>query len=136
MAAIGLVQLKYLDQDNEIRRKYSSLYTRLLENNPKIKLVKYFEDCLPSRHLFQIRVPAELRNELIVFLNTKEINPGMHYRSNTDYRMYSYALGTCPEAELAAKEIISLPLHLRLTEDDINYICNNIIGFLEDPVRA
>lgn len=131
MAAIALVQLKYLDRDNEMRRRYCDLYARLLENNSQIKLVKHFDDCVSSRHLFQIRVPAALRDILILFLNAKEIYPGVHYRLNTDYKMYDYASGTCPRAEEAAKEIISLPLHLRLTEEDIKYVCKNINIFLE-----
>jgi dTDP-4-amino-4,6-dideoxygalactose transaminase len=44
--------------------------------------------------------------------------------------MYSYGFGTCPNAHKASDELISLPLHLFLTEKDIKFIIktvNNII---------
>ena len=129
IASIGLVQLKYLDKDNERRRVISGHYEKNLIKNENIRFIKYNKDCISSRHLFQIRVPENKRDELIVFLNSKYIFPGVHYRSNTEYGMYKYALGTCPNAELASKEIISLPLHMRLTDDDVNYVTENILSF-------
>ncbi|MBI4779176.1 DegT/DnrJ/EryC1/StrS family aminotransferase [Candidatus Falkowbacteria bacterium] len=131
MAAIALVQLKYLDQDNEKRRQICEQYNQLLSVCPEIKFVEYLPDCVSSRHLFQIRVPADLREKLIVYLNSQEIYPGVHYRINTEYKMYSYGLLTCPNAEQAAREVISLPLHLQLTEEDVARVAQSVIEFFE-----
>lgn len=130
MAGICLVQLKHLDKDNEQRRSLASLYTKALSNHSKIKLVPGVPGCESSQHLIQIRVPAQLRNELISHLNSKAIYPGVHYRINTDYEMYRYAQGSCPAAELASIEIISLPLHLRLETSDIERVCDEVLKFL------
>lgn len=130
IASIGIVQLKYLDEHNAYRRKLSEIYEKYLSENKGIRFIKYYPDCIPSRHLFQIRVDKRLRNELIVYLNSKNIYPGVHYRINTDYKMYKYGSGTCPNAEEASQELISLPLHMRLTEEDIKCVCDQILEFL------
>ena len=53
------------------------------------------------------------------YLNANDIFPGVHYKDNTEYQLYSNAKGTCPNAYKLSEEIISLPLHMFLTEDDI-----------------
>lgn len=89
-------------------------------------IVQHYADCLSSRHLFQIRVPGEIRDRLIAALNERCIFPGVHYRINTDYRMYKYAKGTCPNHEKASQEIVTLPLHLRLTDEDVAHVSTSI----------
>ncbi|MFA6551853.1 MAG: DegT/DnrJ/EryC1/StrS family aminotransferase, partial [Patescibacteria group bacterium] len=131
IASIGLVELKYLEQGNARRREICRQYLKYLSGQPEIGLIEFADDCLPSRHLFQIRVRPEWRDELMTYLNAKEIYPGVHYRVNTEYEMYRYALGSCPRAELAAKEVISLPLHLRLTDEEVAYVAQNVIEFLD-----
>ena len=61
------------------------------------------------------------------YLNANEIYPGVHYKDNTQYEMYSYAQGTCPNAHKASEEVISLPLHMFLTEEDAEKVIKTII---------
>ena len=126
MAAIGLVQLKYLDKDNAYRRQIASWYRERLQHFPEqIKLVQIPKGCESSCHLFQILV--ENRDELILSLNSKGIAPGVHYIDNTNYPMYQYAKGTCPHAAYVSDHVLSLPIHMSLTYDDVQYICDEII---------
>ena len=60
-------------------------------------------------------------------LNQDNIFPGVHYRDNTLYRMFAYGDGTCPRARLASDEIISLPLHLRLTDADVDRVIAAVV---------
>ena len=48
-----------------------------------------------------------------------EIYPGVHYVNNTTYPMYSEWTDKCPAADWYSNELITLPLHLDLTEEDI-----------------
>src|SRR5260221_7350206 len=89
MAAIALVQLKYLEQDNAYRRQAAEWYRGLLAGHAKLGLVPLAEQCESSRHLFQVRVAN--RDALIVELNRHEVYPGVHYRDNTEYTMYRHA---------------------------------------------
>ncbi len=129
MAAIGLVQLKYLDRDNAYRRQVARWYSdRLSKYSDKIKLVRLEENCESSFHLFQIMV--EKRDELMMALNAAEIYPGVHYANNINYKMYDYARGTCPFAEYVSEHTISLPMNLYLTFTDVQKICDKIIEFI------
>lgn len=124
MAAIGLVALRYVEQDNAYRRQISAWYDLFLKDIPQIRRVPMSSDCIPSRHLYQIEVSH--RDEVMLALNQANIYPGVHYRDNTLYQMYSYAQGTCPRSMKASDSIISLPLHLRLTYQQVEYIASNL----------
>ena len=128
MAAIGLVSLKYLEQDNAYRRQIAAWYDEQLQDEPKIKSIPLAPGCLSSRHLYQILLPN--RDEVILALNDEKIYPGVHYRDNTVYRMYGYAKGNCPRSMEASERVISLPLHLRLTCHDVQRICDALIEIL------
>ena len=128
MAAIGIVQLKYLDRDNAYRRQLAKWYREAFENySDKIKLVNIPDNCESSCHLFQIMV--EDRDGLLNYLNENEIYPGVHYIVNTEYRMYEYAKGTCPKAEYASDHILSLPMHMGLNYEDVRRISEVILEF-------
>lgn len=125
-ASVALVQLRYLDRDNAYRRQLACWYRERLEKySDYIKQVQFPKECCTSGHLYQIIV--ENRDELMLALNSADIYPGVHYSDNTLYKMYAYAQGTCPHAEYVSNHVISLPMHLRLTFDDIQYICDEVI---------
>lgn len=129
MAAIGLVQLKYLDRDNAYRRQVCKWYRDRFEQYPhQIKLVRIEPGCESSCHLFQICV--ENRDELMVALNEAEIFPGVHYASNINYKMYEYAKGTCPYSDYVSDHTISLPLNIYLSYEDVQRICDEVIKFV------
>lgn len=129
MASIGLVQLKYLDRDNAYRRQLAQWYRDRLEKyDNKIKLVRIEKGCESSCHLFQILV--DKRDELMMALNAAEIYPGVHYASNINYSMYSYAKGTCPYSDYVSEHVITLPMNLYLTYEDIQRICDEVIKFI------
>ena len=68
-------------------------------------------------------------------LNQQEIYPGVHYVDNTTYRMYSYADGTCPKARYFSDHVISLPMHLKLTYDDVQTVIKAVIDFVENTAK-
>lgn len=116
MAAIGLVSLRYLDRDNAYRRQLATWYTENLQEAKTVQLVPIAPGCESSRHLMQIRV--QNRDELMLALHEFGIFPGVHYRDNTEYRMYSHGVGSCPSAHKASQEILSLPMHMGVTHAD------------------
>lgn len=124
MAAIGLVSLKYLDRDNAYRRQLANWYEDYLDNDKLIRIVPVAKGCESSRHLFQVRVNN--RDQVLMALNEYEIYPGVHYRDNTEYKLYDYGTNNCPNAKLASKEILSLPMHMNVTENDINFIVTTL----------
>ncbi len=123
MAAIGLVQLRYLDRDNAYRRQVAAWYEEGLKGS-QIASIPTAPGCESSRHLFQIHVNN--RDELMLALNESEIFPGVHYRDNREYGMYKQDVDTCPNTTRMSDRIMSLPLHLGLSRRDIETIVDRV----------
>lgn len=121
-ASMALVGLKYLEEDNDRRRKISEIYEKNLQSIETVKMSPTTSRA--SRHLFQIKVNN--RNKIMEYLNTQGIYPGVHYRDNTRYDMYNYALGTCPYSLDVSEKLISLPLHINLTDEDVMYVVEKV----------
>lgn len=128
-ASIGLVQLKYLDEENIRRREIVEMYNEGFKNNKKIQIVpaSHHDEC--SYHLYELIVPD--REALLDYLSQQDINCGVHYRDNTEYSMYLYAQGTCPHAHKVSQHLITLPLHMWLTDEEIEKIIKTVNGFLK-----
>ncbi|WP_439816537.1 DegT/DnrJ/EryC1/StrS family aminotransferase [Zavarzinia sp. CC-PAN008] len=120
MAAIALVQLRHLERDNARRRQLAARYRARLAEDPRVTLQPEAPDCVPSGHLFPIRV--DRRDDLMAWLNAREVYPGVHYRDNTEYPMYADQAGHCPAARAASLSLISLPLHLGLDEATVDHV--------------
>ncbi len=125
MASMALVALKYLEEDNEERRRICKMYDEGFKDSGIEVIPMSRETTVSSRHLYQIRIKD--RNQTMEFLNNNDIFPGVHYRDNTNYKMYSYAKGTCPFSHKISEEVISLPLHLFLEDDEIQYVIEKVI---------
>jgi dTDP-4-amino-4,6-dideoxygalactose transaminase len=41
--------------------------------------------------------------------------------------MYNYAYGTCPNSHIISEKLISLPLHLSMSNDDVEYVIEHVI---------
>ena len=91
-----------------------------------IESIKMSPDTIvPSRHLYQI--VTQNRNKVMEHMNINGIYPGVHYRDNTNYKMYKYAYGTCPYSHNISEKLISLPLHMKLTDEDVEYVIEKTI---------
>lgn len=124
MAAIALVQLKYLDEDNNRRREIVEKYNEAFKDIPEIQIISapYHDEC--SYHIYELAVPD--REALMGALAEKDIYCGVHYRDNTEYSMYLYANGTCPKAHEISQHLITLPLHMWLTDEDVQFIIASV----------
>lgn len=125
MASIGLVQLKYLDQDNQFRRRIASLYDEAFEGYCKIWPIH--DEAIGvqcSQHIYQITVPD--RDKLIIHLNQAGIYPGVHYVDNTNYPMYRHMHQKDSNADILSNQVLTLPCHLGMTEDDIDRVAAHV----------
>jgi dTDP-4-amino-4,6-dideoxygalactose transaminase len=128
MAAMGLVALRYVEEDNSRRRQIAAWYDEALSGAAGVDRVPMAAGCVPSRHLYQVMVDG--RDNVMLKLNAAGIYPGVHYRDNTAYRMYADAAGTCPRAHRASDRIISLPMHLRLEHADVARVASELVTSL------
>lgn len=127
MAAIGLVQLQYLDEENARRREIVKMYDEGFKGNDRIKVIpaNHADEC--SYHLYELVV--EDREDLLNKMSAEGINCGVHYRDNTEYSMYKYANGTCPNAHEVSQHLITMPLHMWLTDEDVKQVIKLVNKF-------
>lgn len=129
MASIALTQIKYIDDDNSYRRSLAVIYENHLKNIKDINIIPHNEQCNSARHLFQIAV--ENREEFLEYLYSYNIYPGVHYKSNKLYPMYKDTKGDTSYADSIHTKLVSLPLHLGITSDEVVTICKLIKKYYE-----
>jgi len=128
-AAIGLAQLRRLDEDNGHRASIVQEYRKKLAMHGTggvsgIKTLSQDSDRTSANHLFVVK--AERRDDLILHLKDRKIHPGVHYYPNHLYPIFRgderVAWGDLSVTERVWQEIISLPLHLALHSEDVDRI--------------
>jgi dTDP-4-amino-4,6-dideoxygalactose transaminase len=128
MAALAIVSLRYLDADNAERRRICDLYDGLLAGDDRIVRVPTAPGCESSRHLYQVMVDD--RDRVMSEFNQRGIFPGVHYRDNSDYAVYRAYAGGAPRAAAASASLISLPLHLNLSDEDVEYVGHTLLDIV------
>ena len=122
-AAIGLVQLGRLEAENARRAEIVARYRRGLAEVPGVRLLRRDPDRVSADHLACIL--AEDRDGLVAKLGASGIETGVHYRRNDGYPMYRRDDGLV-NAERFWRAAVSLPLHLQLTDEDVDYVIDRI----------
>lgn len=117
-AAIGLVQLKKLDDANNIRKKIAKKYYD--ELNLKFKM-PFSENY--SFHFYWIRVKN--REKFMKKLLEKGIETGIHYKPVHMMKLYKNSINL-PNTEKIYKEIVSIPTHPNLSSKNVNFIIKTI----------
>ena len=127
MAALGLVGLRYLEQDNGWRRELAGWYDNELSADTRIGLIPQPAGFRSSRHLYQVLV--ENRDQVMLGMNDRDVFPGVHYADNTAYPMFRNA-EECRRAHSASERLISLPMHPGLTHADIKRAARALVDSL------
>lgn len=121
-AAILRVKLKYLDNWNDRRRKHAKLYNELLDGVNVITPIEK-EYAKHIYHLYVIR--SDCRDKLKEIFDKNNIQTYIHYPIPVHMQM-AYAnyrnIYNLPSTEKICKEILSLPMHPWLTEEEIQSI--------------
>jgi len=130
MAAIAMAQFETLEDDVLKRREITAKYYNGLKHIKEISFLDYSKGCNSARWLFQILV--ENRDDLMEYLLERDIETGLHYLDNTEYSMYHYAKGTCPKAKYYSDHVVSLPMHLRLSDEDIQRVIDTIEEYFKE----
>lgn len=131
-AAILNVKLKYLDAFNKKRNEAATMYDALLKNVEGISIPKRNENSTHVFHQYTIKVEMG-RDELKNYLQEKEIPSMIYYpvplHLSNAYKIYGYADGDFPVSEKISQEVLSLPMHTELDEEQIHFICDAIKEF-------
>lgn len=120
-ATIGLVQLKHIDEDNKKRKQIADFYYSKIKN---VILPNYQNERESSFWFAPIFVDNQLHyyNKLV----DKQIFPSVHFLSNLNYKMYKnfIKINNCENSKWYESHVLSLPIHLNLSSEDLEYIVN------------
>ena len=126
-AAIGLVQLKRLEELNQKRREIAEKYNEGFRDlNWLTTPVEKFYARI-SWHILHIKLYR--RDELISHLKKNDIAPGVHYYPNHLHPYYENQGIHLPTAERVWKKILSLPLYPDMKDDEVNKVIETVRNF-------
>ena len=138
MAAIGLAQLKRYPEMLYRRRQIIERYDAALEASeiPVRVLNHYGDEHSSSGHLYLVRLlgkTLEQRNEVINRMAERGIACNVHYKPlpmMTAYKNLGFDINEYPNAYNQFVNEITLPLHTKLTDEDIDYVISNFVDII------
>jgi dTDP-4-amino-4,6-dideoxygalactose transaminase len=123
-AAILRVKLRYLDEDNSARTRLADLYVKGLSETGLI-LPGVCENVEHVYHLFVIGAPD--RDRLLESLHSQNIGAAIHYPLPVHLQpAYEKTAESLPNTELAARQVLSLPMYPELTENQVQFVIDSI----------
>jgi dTDP-4-amino-4,6-dideoxygalactose transaminase len=129
-AAILRVKLRYLDEWSEGRRRAAALYNRLLADTDLVIPVEP-EGYRHVYHLYVVRTSQ--RAALQDFLKERGIGTAIHYpvpvHLQPFYADQGFTRGQFPVTEQLADEIVSLPMFPEMTDEQVQYVAEQVIEF-------
>lgn len=129
-AGLLRVRLKHLDELAEEKKTLCERYLNELKNE-KIVLPKLRNGATHIWHQFVIK--SEYRDELIKYLDDKNIGTIIHYpippHLSEAYAYLGLGEGTLPITEKYAKSVLSIPLYNGMTEEEQDYVITTINEF-------
>lgn len=138
MAAIGRVQLRRFPLEMKPRRIHlGRRYQRLLAGQPHVRLldITFAEDAVVP-HIFPVYITNGSRDGVRQALAAREIETGIHYKPNHLLTLYGGGAQRFPVAEQLYEEMLTLPLHPALTEEQQDEIVDVVASFASEPQRV
>jgi dTDP-4-amino-4,6-dideoxygalactose transaminase len=124
-AAVGIEQLSHLPEWNDARRQAAARYDKQLGDVEPVKTPPNPEDSEPVYHHYAIQVPEGERDEFRSYLEENGVGTGIHYELAVhQHPAVAERVGevNAPVAEEYCRRTVSLPIHPRITEEEINYV--------------
>ena len=131
-SGIGLAQLKRYPDLLKRRFEIVGRYNKGFEGTRVKPFVHFEEDKKSCCHLYIVNIEGaseEERNEIIVKMAEKEIATNVHYKPlpmHTAYKNLGFDIKNYPNAYNNYKSQITLPLHTLLTDEQVDYIIENL----------
>ena len=135
-AGIGLGQIKRYDSMLERRHEIIEKYDDGFKDSKVITPKHFTEDSLSSGHLYLTRIEGislEQRNEIIIKMEERGISTNVHYKPLpmlTAYRDLGFDIDNYPNAYNLFKNEISLPIYSTLSDEEVDYIIQNLLEIL------
>ena len=138
---MGLAQMKRYPELLQRRREIISRYDAALRPVGIETLPHYTDRHQSSGHLYITRVPGiteQQRNEIIIKMAEQGVACNVHYKPlpmMTAYRNMGFDIADFPNAYAHYVNEITLPLHTRLTNEQVEYVIDSYINILKEYLR-
>ena len=136
MAGIGLAQLKRYPEMLYRRRQIIEKYNEGLKDC-NVQVPNHYSDTHSSSgHLYLVRLlgkTVEERNEVISKMAERGIACNVHYKPlpmMTAYKNLGFDIAEYPNAYAQYENEVTLPLHTRLTDEDVEYVISNFVEII------
>ena len=134
-ASILDIKLDYLDDYNNSRCIAASKYNlRFKDQSNIITPIRVGERDSHVFHQYTLRILNRKRDELVKYLNDRNIPCGIYYpvplHLQKAYKSNRYNQSDYKVTNQVVNEVISLPMHTELTDDQLDYISSHVIKFL------
>jgi dTDP-4-amino-4,6-dideoxygalactose transaminase len=125
-AAIGIAQFKQLENWIKKRITYAEEYNDAFRNLDFLQIPYIPKNCRHVFHQYTIRMRTQERKKFAKYLLANDIRSGIYYNTviykQPLYKLLGYKSGLCIEAEKAANEVLSLPVHPSLSRANVSKI--------------
>ena len=129
-AALGLSHLDTLEVANERRRSIARRYRQGLRGLPGVAIPPADPDSCSATYISPVLVDG--RDELCSWLAAHDIGSSVHFRRNDAHELFGPP-ADLPGAERYWRRAITLPLHLRLTDHDVERVVDAVRAFVCRP---
>jgi dTDP-4-amino-4,6-dideoxygalactose transaminase len=138
LAALGVSQLPRMEAQRDRREALARRYDAALRGLPGVRLLPTRPGFVSARHLYVVRVDPEkagiTRDELAAELGRRGIGSSVHFTPLHEMTVMKTLYGTrsedCPVAARAGREVLSLPLHPGLRDDEADAVAAAIRSIL------
>lgn len=133
-AEIGRCQLNKIGKIEATRRASCNLYNQSLREVNEVTLPKLdFEGVVPF--IYYIRVPKDSRNNLRKFLSERGVDTGIHWQPGHAFELFKNSRrGSLEVTNRISQEIVTLPLHSEMLEEDVLTVSYAIKSFFNIDV--
>ena len=141
MAALGLRQLDRYPELLERRKEIIARYDAMCDELGVMHLNHYGENHKSSGHLYLVRIPGisdETRREIIIKLAERGVATNVHYKPlpmMTAYKNLGWDIKDFPNAYAYYENLITLPLHTNLADEDVDYVIENFIEVVGNHLK-
>ena len=105
-----------------------------------MNLVHSGENFQSSKHLYLTRIPGindEIRRKIIIKLAERGVNTNVHYKPlpmMTAYKAMGWDIKDFPNAYAYYENLITLPLHTKMSDEDVEYVIENFREVVEEYI--
>lgn len=133
-AAILIEKLKHLENYTSSRIAAANFYDHALKNIPGLEIPKRNKNSTHVFHQYTIQLPSNKRDEIKSKLSDAGIPSMIYYpvplHKQNAYNRFNIGNETFPVAEKLSTQVLSLPMHTELNEEQLQYITSTLIKLL------